>query len=147
MGARRSDLENTKKRKDEKEKELTDLQTKKKRLDGLLDKEVQYFQFRADKEELDVLREKYQRKHELLKRKDKITQEITRREGELKVLTTNLSGFDGVDAAFEAQTQHKDELDALRVRFQQKLELTRQKEKTMTAERIIRDEGGVGSPR
>jgi exonuclease SbcC len=131
MGARRSDLENTKKRKEEKEKELTDLQTKKERLDGLLDKEVQYFQFRAEKEKLDALRERYQRKHELLKRKDKIAQEITRREGELKVLTDNLSGFDGVDAAFEAQMQHKDELDALRVRFQQKIELTRQKEKTM----------------
>ncbi len=77
MGARRSDLENTKKRKDEKAKELTDLQTKKKRLDGLVDKEVQYFQFRAKKEELDALRERNQRKQELLKRKDKITQEIT----------------------------------------------------------------------
>lgn len=131
MGARRSDLENTKKRKEEKEKELADLQTKKKRLDGLLDKEVQYFRFRAEKEELDAVREKYQRKHELLKRKDKITEELKRRDGELKVLTDNLAEFEGVDAAFEAQTQHKDELDVLRVKYQQKMELTRQKEKSV----------------
>ncbi|HID20128.1 MAG TPA: SMC family ATPase [Methanophagales archaeon] len=131
MGARRSDLENTKKRKEEKEKELKDLITKKKRLDGLADKETHYFQFRAKKEELDALREKYQRKHELLKREEKTTQEIARREGELKGLNEEISGFEGIDAAFEAQMQHKDAMEVLREKYQQKVELTRQKDKTM----------------
>jgi exonuclease SbcC len=46
-------------------------------------------------------------------------------------LNEKLSGFEGIDAAFEAQMQYKDAMEVLREKYQQKVELTRQKEKTM----------------
>ena len=83
LSERRSDLENVRKRKEEKEKELADLLVKKKRLDEIADKETRYFQFREKKEQLDALRENYQRKLELVKREKKTALELQKREENL----------------------------------------------------------------
>ena len=60
------------------------MRVKKKQLDEIADKEAQYFMFKQKKEELDAIREKYQRKRELLKREEQIEREIMRREGEIE---------------------------------------------------------------
>jgi len=86
LSERRSDLENVGKRKEEKEKELADLLVKKERLEEIADKETRYFQFRERKEQLDALRENYQRKLELVKREKKTALELQKREGKISDL-------------------------------------------------------------
>ena len=130
LGERRSDLENTRKRREEKNKELADLLVKRKRLTAIEKEEALYFELRAKKEELEAIREKYRRKKELMKREAKTTQELKRRKEELKGLNDDLAGFVGVEAAFESQVQHKEELEAIRAKYQQKEELLRRKERT-----------------
>ncbi len=101
LGERRSDLENTRKRREEKEKELEDLLVKKKQLEGIADKEKQYFLFREKKEELDATREKYQRKQELLRREEKKQVEIVKREGKIRELNAKRKEFEGIEKRVE----------------------------------------------
>ncbi|MBL7118040.1 MAG: SMC family ATPase [Candidatus Syntrophoarchaeum sp.] len=131
MGERRSDLENTRKRKEEKEKELADLLVKEKRLEEIADKETQYFRFREKKDAMDAMRENYQRKQELLKREERNKQEMKRRAGEIKGLEEKMAGFEGVEAASESQMQTKEEMEVMKEKYQQKEELMRRKERTM----------------
>ncbi len=131
LGDIKSDLENTRRRREEKEKELRDLHVKKKQLEGIADKEAQYFMFKQKKEELDAIREKYQRKRELLKREEQIEREIRRREEEIERGKEKEAGFEGVEDALESQMQLKAEMEETREKHQQKEELTRRKEKAM----------------
>ena len=131
LGECRSDLENTRKRREEKEKELVDLLDKQKRLDGIADKEAEYFLLREKKEALDAMRECYQRKQELLKRKEKTEVEIHNREEKIRGLNARRAEFDGVEAAFESQVRGRDALEVIKAKYQQKEELNRRKERAM----------------
>jgi exonuclease SbcC len=131
LGESRSDLENTRKRREEKERELMDLHEKKKRLDTIADKEAEYFLFREKKEALDAMRENYQRKQELLKRKEKTGVEIHNREEKIRGLNARRVEFEGVEAAFESQVRSRDALEVIRAKYQQKEELNRRKERAM----------------
>ncbi|MCW3128952.1 MAG: SMC family ATPase [Methanophagales archaeon] len=131
LGERRSDLENTRKRKEEKEKELEDLHNKKRRLEEIERKEEEYFELKQKKEEMEWKREKYQRKKELLKREEKITEEIKKREERIRELKEKVEGFRGIEDAFELQRQAKEVMEELRENYQQKVELTRRKEKAL----------------
>jgi len=102
LSERRSDLENVRKRKEEKEKELADLLVKKKRLDEIADKETRYFQFREKKEQLDALRENYQRKLELVKREKKTALELQKREENLIGLKEQRTELEGVEEQLKA---------------------------------------------
>jgi len=102
LSERRSDLENVKKRKEEKEKELADLLVKKKRLEEIADKETRYFQFREKKEQLDALRENYQRKLELVKREKKTALELQKREEKINDLKEQRVEFEGVEEQVKA---------------------------------------------
>jgi len=102
LSERRSALENVRKRKEEKEKELADLLVKKKRLDEIADKETRYFQFREKKEQLDALRENYQRKLELVKREKKTALELQKREENLIGLKEQRAELEGVEEQVNA---------------------------------------------
>jgi exonuclease SbcC len=102
LSKRRSDAENARKRLEEKEKELADLVVKKKRLEEVADKETRYFQFRAQKEEMEERREKYQRKQELAKQKKKTSEELHRREKNINDLKAQRIEFGGVEEQVEA---------------------------------------------
>ena len=102
LSERRSDLENASKRKEEKEKELADLLVKKKRLDEIADKETRYFQFREKKEQLDALRENYQRKLELVKREKKTALELQKRDENLNGLKEQRTELEGVEEQVKA---------------------------------------------
>jgi len=102
LSERRSDLENVKKRKEEKEEELADLLVKKKRLEEIADKETRYFQFREKKEQLDALRENYQRKLELVKREKKTALELQKREEKINDLKEQRVEFEGVEEQVKA---------------------------------------------
>jgi exonuclease SbcC len=102
LSERRSDLENVRKRNEEKEKELADLLVKKKRLEEIADKETRYFQFREKKEQLDALRENYQRKLELVKREKKTALELQKREENLNGLKEQRVELEGVEEQVKA---------------------------------------------
>ncbi|MHC1599307.1 MAG: AAA family ATPase, partial [Candidatus Methanospirareceae archaeon] len=102
LSKRRSDAENARKRLEEKEKELADLVVKKKRLEEVADEEARYFQFRAQKEEMEERREKYQRKQELAKQKKKTSEELHRREKNINDLKAQRIEFRGVEEQVEA---------------------------------------------
>ncbi|MEA2075282.1 MAG: SMC family ATPase [Euryarchaeota archaeon] len=102
LSERRSDLENARKRKEEKEKELADLVVKKKRLEGVADDEARYFQFREQKEEMEERREKYQRKQELAKRAKKISEELRKRAERINGLKQQRTEFEGVEEQVDA---------------------------------------------
>ena len=101
LGERRSDLENTRKRREEKEKELGGLLVKKKQVEGIADKEKKYFQFREKREELDAMRENYQRKQELLKREEKTQVEINKRDEKIRGLKEKRIEFEGIEERVE----------------------------------------------
>ncbi len=101
MGERRSDLENTRKRREEKEKELQDLLVKNKRLEGIAEKETEYFRFREQKDAMDALRENYQRKQELLKREEKTRVELNKREEKIRGLNARRVEFEGIEDKVE----------------------------------------------
>ena len=98
----RRDLENTKKRREEKEQELADLRVKSKRLDEIADNETRYFQFREQKEKLEDQREKHQRKLELLKREKKTALELQKREENLIGLKEQRVELEGVEEQVKA---------------------------------------------
>lgn len=102
LSERRSDLENVRKRKEEKEKELADLLVRKKRLEEIADKETHYFRFREKKEQLDALRENYQRKLELVKRKKKTALELQKREDKISDLKRHRTELEGVEEQVNA---------------------------------------------
>ncbi|MDI6886133.1 MAG: SMC family ATPase [archaeon] len=131
LGERRSDLENVRTRRDERKKELTDLFVKKEQLERIADKEAHYFQMREKKEELDSLREKYQRKLELVEREEKTSLELQTREENIRGLKQQSAEFEGVEAVYGAQMQIKEEIEEIKERNRQKEELMRRKEKTM----------------
>ena len=131
LGEKRRDLENTRKRCEEKERELTDLLAKTNRLVAIENKEEQYFASRAKKEELVAIRENYRRKKELLTRKENTTAEIRNREEVLKGLKAEISEFAGLEAAIESQVHQKEELEVIRAKYQQKEELLRRKQRTI----------------
>ncbi|MFZ2070304.1 MAG: SMC family ATPase [Halobacteriota archaeon] len=138
LGERRSDLENTQKRRDDKERELAGLRNKKERLMAIEKQEEQYFELRGKKEELEAIRERHRRKKELMARVEKAQQDMTRREEEITGLKADIAVFDGVEAAVESLVQQKDALDAIRVQYQQKVELIKIKERAM---REIKERG------
>jgi len=131
LGERRSDLENTRKRREEKEKELEDLHDKKRRLGEIERKEEEYFELKDKKDELERVREKYRRKKELTKSEKKTTEEIKRREERIRGLKEKEEGFRGIEDAFESQRQAKEKMEEQREKYQQKEELTRRKEKAL----------------
>jgi len=131
LGERRSDLENTRKRREEKEKELEDLHDKKRRLGEIERKEEEYFELKDKKDELERVREKYRRKKELMKSEKKTTEEIKRREERIRGLKEKEEGFRGIEDAFESQRQAKEKMEEQREKYQQKEELTRRKEKAL----------------
>ncbi len=102
LSERRSDLENVRNRKEEKEKELADLLVKKERLEEIADKETRYFQFREKKEQLDALRENYQRKLELVKREKKTSLELQKRDDNLNGLKEQRAELEGVEEQVNA---------------------------------------------
>ncbi|MBE0517296.1 MAG: SMC family ATPase [Methanophagales archaeon] len=110
LGERRSDLDNVRKRGEEREKELTDLLEKKEQLEGIADKEAQYFQMREKKEELDSLRERYQRKLELVEREEKTSLELHKREETIKGLKQQSAEFEGIEEQVEAVKRMRDEV-------------------------------------
>ncbi|MCW3135066.1 MAG: SMC family ATPase [Methanophagales archaeon] len=131
LGERRSDLENTRKRREEKEKELEDLHDKKRRLGEIERKEEEYFELKDKKDELERVREKYRRKKELMKSEKKTTEEIKRREERIRGLKEKEEGFRGIEDAFESQRQAKEKMEEQREKYQQKEELMRRKEKVL----------------
>jgi exonuclease SbcC len=110
LSERKSDLENVKKRREEKDKELNELRTKKKKLEEMSDKEAHYFQLREKKEELDAIREKYQRKLELVKREKKTSLELEMREENVKGLKEKRGGYEGIEEQVDVVKKRIDEL-------------------------------------
>ena len=110
LGERRSDLKNVRKRKDEMEKELNGLFVKKEQHEGIADKEAHYFQMREKKEELDALREKYQRKLELMEREEKTSLELQKREGNIRGFKQQSAEFEGVEEQVEDVKRRIDEV-------------------------------------
>ncbi len=102
LSERRSDAENARKRREEKEKELADLLVKKKRLEEIADNEARYFQFRERKGELEERREKYQRKQELANRAEKISEELRKRAKSISKLKAQRTEFEGVEEQVDA---------------------------------------------
>ena len=131
LGERRSDLDNVRKRREEREKELNDLLTKKKKLYEISDKEAHYFQLREKKEELDALREQYQRKCELMKREERTSLELQKRETNISGLKQQSREFEGIETVYESQKRFKGEMEELKERYQQKEELMRREASTM----------------
>jgi len=105
LSEQRRDLENTKKRREEKEQELADLRVKSKRLDEIADNETRYFQFREQKEKLEDLREKHQRKLELLKREKRTSQELQKRTEHISELKQKRVEFRGIEEQLESARQ------------------------------------------
>lgn len=129
LSERRSDLENVKKQRAEKEKEFNALQVKRGRLEELSSKEAEYFQMREKKEELDAIREKYQRKLELVNREHDTSVELAQRAERISELKLQAKAFEGIESAYEAQMRIKEEMEGLKERYQQKEELLRRKER------------------
>ena len=102
LSERQNDLENTKKRREEKEQEIADLRVKSKRLEEIADNETLYFRFREQKEALDTLREKYQRKQELVKRATKTSQELQKRAELINGLKKKRAEFKGIAEQVES---------------------------------------------
>ena len=131
LGERRSYLENTRKSREEKEKELAALIDKQKRLQAIQAEEKRYFEYKARKTELEQLRNRYQHKIELTGRQEKTVEEIKQRKALIKELEAKIAEFRGVEDLFDAQMRLKDELEQLRDRYHQKEELMRRKERAM----------------
>ena len=102
LSERLSDRENVRNRKEEKEEELADLLVKKKRLEEIADTETRYFQFREKKEQLDALRENYQRKLELVKREKKTSLELQKRDETLNGLKEQQAELEDVEEQVKA---------------------------------------------
>lgn len=102
LSERRSDLANTKKRREEHEKEFADLLVKRKRLEEIADKETRYFQSRERKEQLDALREQYQRKQELVRREEETALELWKREEKIRGLKRQSTEFEGIEEQLES---------------------------------------------
>ena len=131
LGERRSYLENTRKSREEKEKELAVLIEKQKRLQAIQAEEKRYFEYKTRKTELEQLRNRYQHKIELIGRQEKTVEEIKQRKALIKELEAKIAEFRGVEDLFDAQMRLKDELEQLRDRYHQKEELMRRKERAM----------------
>lgn len=116
LSERRSDAENARKRREEKEKELADLLVKKKRLEEIADDEARYFQFRERKGELEERREKYQRKQELANRAEKISEELRKRAESINGLKQQRTEFEGVEEQVDAV---KREIEAIQKQKEQ----------------------------
>ncbi|MBN1761645.1 MAG: SMC family ATPase [Methanomicrobia archaeon] len=111
LSEQRRDLENTKKRREEKEQELANLRVKSKRLEEIADDEMRYFQFREQKEKLEDQREKHQRKLELLKREKRSSQEFQKRTEHISELKQKRAEFKGIEEQVEST---KREMEALK---------------------------------
>ncbi len=131
LGALRSDLENTRKRREEKENELAALLVKQKRLFAIQADENRYFECKARKEELEELRERYRHKMELLRRQERTIQEINQRTALIKDLNARTAAFKGVEESLDAQVRIREELEELRERYRHKEELMRGKERAL----------------
>jgi exonuclease SbcC len=119
LSERRSDLANTGTRREDKEHELADLHGKQQRLETIADQERTYFQQRAKKEELEQLRERYQRKGELERREAKIVMELQKRTEKLSTVRAQRQEFagteelvNGVKRALEAVQKQKESIHA-----------------------------------
>ncbi len=131
LGGRRSDLENTRKRRDEREKELAALIDKKKRLEAIEPEERRYFELKTRKEELERLKELNQRRMELNKRKEKTLREITHRTGVIRNLRQGLTEYKDVEEELETHMRLRTELERLKELNQRKDELLKRKERAM----------------
>jgi len=131
LSERRRDLENSRKQREGKERELADLRDKAKRLATIEANEARYFVLRDKKEELETVREQYRHKRELMTRAAKIQRDITRREGDIKGLKESMAVFAGADDALESHVRIREEQEEMREKYQQKVELIRSKERAM----------------
>jgi exonuclease SbcC len=119
LSERRRDSANTVKRREEKEQELAALLRKQQRLETIADQERTYFQQRGKKEELDQLRERYQRKSELERREARIITELQKRTEKLSTVRAQRQEFEGteeqvaaVKRELEAVQRQKDHMHA-----------------------------------
>jgi exonuclease SbcC len=110
LSERRRDLANTVKRREEKEQELAAVLRKQQRLEMIVDQERTYFQQRGKKEELDQLRERYQRKTELERREARILTELQKRTEKLSTVRAQRQEFEGTEEQVAAV---KRELEAV----------------------------------
>jgi len=131
LGERRSYLEDVRRSREASEKELAELITKQKRLQAIQAEENRYFEYKARKNELELLRSRYQQKIELTRRQEKTVQEINQRAALIKELEAKIAEFRGVEDLFDARMRLKDEMEQLRDRYRQKEELMRRKERAM----------------
>ncbi len=127
LGEKRSDLENTRKRIEDKERELAALIARKKRLIAIEHEETRYFELEARKNELERLKELYQRKTELQKREKKTMEEIAHRTGVIRKLKQELSAYKGVENELERYIQIRSELERQKELYQRKEELLSRK--------------------
>jgi exonuclease SbcC len=116
LSERRSDAENARNRREEKEKELADLLVKKKRLEEVADDEARYFQFRERKGELEERRGEYKRKQELMKRAEKTSEELRKRTKSISKLKAQRTEFEGVEEQVDAV---KREIEAMQKQKEQ----------------------------
>ncbi len=117
LSERRSDLENTKKRREEKEQELADLRVKSKRLEEIADNETRYFRLREQKEHLEGQREEYQRKRELVKREARTLQELQKRAEHISELKAKRAEFEGIEEQVKSTKRKKEELQKQKERL------------------------------
>jgi exonuclease SbcC len=111
LSERRRDLENTRKRREEKERELADLRAKRKKLAEIADDETRYFLLREQKEHLEEQREKHQRKQELQKRENRTVQELQKRTEQIRELKQKRAEFKGIEGQVEST---KREIEAIK---------------------------------
>ncbi|HUV03189.1 MAG TPA: SMC family ATPase [Desulfobacteria bacterium] len=110
LSERRRDLENTKKRREEKERELADLRVKSKRLEAIADDETRYFQFREQKEKMEDQRGKHQRKLDLMKREAKTSEELQKRAERISELKQKRVEFKGIEEQVGSTTQETESI-------------------------------------
>jgi len=110
LSERRRDVANTVKRREEKEQELAALLRKQQRLETIADQERTYYQQRAKKDELDQLREQYQRKSELERQAARIVTELQKRTEKLITVRAQRPEFEGTEEQLAAV---KRELEAV----------------------------------
>lgn len=102
LSERRRDLANTVKRREEKEQELATVLRKQQRLEAIADQERTYLQQRAKKDELEHLRDRYQRKSELERRQLRLSTELQRRTEKLTAVRAQRQEFEGAEEQLEA---------------------------------------------
>ena len=110
LSERRRDMANTVKRREEQEQELAAVLRKQQRLVTIADQEQTYFQQRVKKEELELLRERYQRKGELERRTARIMTELQKRAEKLSAVRAQRREFEGTE---EQLATVKRELEAV----------------------------------